>query len=353
MKTFTIYFALASASLIFAAEPQLRIIATTRPTKSERLRVAAEHLSEAGLEKDAERLRDRARREVEQERDAKQSLLDKKLATLDKLQGEINNLRAEVATTPHVKAKLTLVEISRTKLRDLGFDFPHNDPISPTIFQANAAGNPAPRVSGVRKGDDAGAEQMLSALKRDHIAREIVTTNLDASNNGESRLDYGHQVLVFMGPEGDAEPVEVGYSVRLQPHVSKEGRIQAVVELSEVACDRTRMKCVNDCYGYLPSALKARKLTRSFDVLPGQAIILSGLNSRKQQTEKVMDAKDVREMESGSLSAQQKDRISMVQTREEEVELLLLARLGISKEPSKNHAAASHERPATAAALAR
>ena len=92
---------------------------------------AAEHLAAAGLEEEADEIRRCAE-------SLRGTLLQEKLAELARLQAEIRQLQGSAAHQ-QVKIHVEIVELSLTKMRELGFEYRIFDPNKTALYKTAVA----------------------------------------------------------------------------------------------------------------------------------------------------------------------------------------------------------------------
>ncbi|HVW38132.1 MAG TPA: hypothetical protein VHB99_12530 [Pirellulales bacterium] len=180
---------------------------------------AAHYLDVAGLQEEAAKVRAlAARRRAEW-----QTLFDEKSAELKKLQADVEALRKALGDGQQVQIDVRILVVSRTKLRQLGFDW------------ANVTGSSAEnrdRCLGVQhqgdRGDaprviDAGSPffRVLELLGSRHVAKVIAEPSV---TTGSGRPAF-FEVSEDSAPRDDAKPARLFTRAELLPTVADDGRI--------------------------------------------------------------------------------------------------------------------------------
>jgi Flp pilus assembly secretin CpaC len=167
--------------------------------------------------------------------------LAKKLDELHNLQQEVNRLRQATGTPSQVLVKLQMVEISRTKLRALGFDFEDisdhgltQSSISEILAKAASSPGAAktkgamPASSGIV--DDSNALRgFLDALRREHVAKVLAEPSIVTSIGQPSSFTSGGEFPLFIGSSQDSSPIQYmkfGTEVELVPMALGDERLR-------------------------------------------------------------------------------------------------------------------------------
>ena len=161
---------------------------TETAARVQHLMQAAEHLAAAGLEEEA----DEIRRYAESLRG---KLLEEKLAQLARLQAEIRQLQGAAAAHQQVKIHVEIVELSLTKLRQLGFDVQSLDPNKAALRKAAVAkaADERPRVT-LQVCDSAEITQLFEAFRRENILKVLASPTLITSDRRPVSFTSGGEV---------------------------------------------------------------------------------------------------------------------------------------------------------------
>jgi Flp pilus assembly secretin CpaC len=180
----------------------------------------------------------------------KHALLKQKLAELNCLQSEIDTLRAETGTPQAVLAEMEVIEVSRTKLRELGVDF--DDSI--------ATGH----VS----------QQLLDVLKKNNVAKVISRPKMMVTCGRSASFIVGGEVPLptVPGSEQAVEFKRFGTEIELRARVSEMDATHTI----EVA-------------GKKVPRFAVRQVDSTVDTELGKTVVISGSVQRRQESIQVGD----------------------------------------------------------------
>ena len=230
----------------------------------EHLLKAAEHLEAAGMNVEAGKLR----RQAEEEKQAV-------VARIDALQAEVERLRRLVDGPQQVLLKVKMVEISRSKMRKLGFDFAiAGTDSSKTVLLAPAAGRPF--HFGVVDDDDP-VLQLIEALRKNKLLRVLAEPTLVTLSGRPASFHSGGEIPVPVSREDGTVAIqhrEYGTRVDLVPIALGQGRIRLEVRarVSQIDPSRTVEVQGQSCPG-----LNVRQIDTAVELNAGQTLIISGL----------------------------------------------------------------------------
>ena len=308
-------------------------------TKAEHLRAAARHLEAAGMTEDATLLRHRAGAEAARQRAEKVALLAKKTAELERLATEVQQLGSEVGSEPQILAEIRLLEVSRTKLQDLGFDFSGRE--LSTIF-AGALKAAVPKNAGfivLGASQRASADGLMCALVRDQIARELAAPKLTMLSNRQAYLHVGGEVPLLDKGGKTIGFKKIGTTANIHPHLLDSGKIRAAIQLQHVECIDNSVKKPGEPTGAVAPDFRTAEVDFGVEVEPGQTVLLTGLRQLKEQSEKVSRPKCATQAgekacdSEAACGANQCAENPSIVTHTEEVELVVLVRLDTLDEP--------------------
>lgn len=220
---------------------------------------AAEHLAAAG---EAQRARDVCRL-AEQQR---QHLS----ARLRALEHEVAAQRRSHARPPQILVKMKVVELSRTKLRALGFDFAELD--------AKAGPRPVTDAFRSRVVDEPSKfSDILETLSKDRLAKVLAAPQLVVLSGRPACLHVGGRCPVRVPQEDGSEKVELcEYGTRVDLVATAKGaetvRLEIRPRISElVPGDKT------GAGEQRPPALRVREIDTAVELKSGQTLVLGGL----------------------------------------------------------------------------
>ena len=266
---------------------------------------AADHLEAAGMREEAGDIRRLAEKE-------KSTVL----ARIDALQAEVERLRRLVGE-PQVLVHVKMVELSRTKLRKLGFDFstPGHDSCEPR--SGSLAGSQPFEFGIVDDGDP--VLGIFEALRQDKLLRVLAEPTLVTVSGRPAYFHVGGEFPAPV-PQGDGtvaiEYREYGTRVDLVPIVFGKGRIRLEfrTRVGEIDPSRTVEVEGQSCPG-----LNVREIDTGVELNAGQTLIIGGL-VQSRAAEPVAEAAE----ESHASPAELADE--KTGTAAEEIELLVLVR---------------------------
>lgn len=240
----------------------------------------------------------RCQKHVEQ-----QALLQQKLAELNCLQTEIDELRRSTGTPQQILIRVQALEVSRTKLRELGADF--------SLRNGNkAAKKPAPLASLLqnpngRFGVIDDGESFLSfiqSLQQKNVARVLADPSIVAVSGRAATFNVGGEFPI-PAPPGSQQAVDFQqYGTKVDVLAIAQGDNRVRLELRLRVSERDDSRSV-EIEGTLVPALHVRQCDSAVELEFGQTGLLTGLVQRRVE---------VRRTEAGD------------QTVDNEVELLFI-----------------------------
>lgn len=280
--------------------------------KVEHLRKAAEHLRAAGLEGEAHRIAEQARRE---ERRFDERLLARKLAELKRLEAEVNQLRQVLARSsaapagqprhrheieqlrsatprePQVEIRLKVLEIARDKLQALGIKFAgaecpqcRDKAIRTVKFeseceqcrrQSKAEACPIATVVS----DAEALAQRIAELRGKKLIKILSAPVLRTLSGQPARVTCGGEVPIPVPGDDGRLRIEVrpcGFHLDAVPTVLKDGRLRLELVPEITQCDFTHSIMVN---GVDVPGLTTRRINAQVEITSGQTIALGHLAS--------------------------------------------------------------------------
>ncbi len=199
----------------------------------------------------------------------------------------VNNIK--VVGVQQVLLHTRIMEVSRTKLRDLGVDFSAVD--SAGNFLVNAPGNlintPASSLIGGRAIPEADAahsriftgefETLIAALRRNDLIKFLAEPTVVATHGRPARFTVGGR-LPYVVPSGDDAVTiayeEFGTSVDFLPFVVGPGRIRLEVRPEVKEPDDSR---AIEAAGIVVPAFSQRYVETAVELQAGQTFAIAGL----------------------------------------------------------------------------
>ena len=203
----------------------------------------------------------------------------------------VNNIK--VVGVQQVLLHTRIMEVSRTKLRDLGVDWAFT---SPNTFIANAPGNlintPASFFNAVPEADAANVriasgnfEALIAALRQSDMLKFLAEPTVVATHGRPARFTVGGRVPYIVPSGDDAVTVayeEFGTSVDFLPFVVGPGRIRLEV--------RPEVKEVDDsngieAAGIIVPAFSQRYVETAVELQAGQTFAIAGLLQSRTESQ--------------------------------------------------------------------
>ncbi len=212
----------------------------------------------------------------------KHALLQQKLAELNCLQSEIDALRVETGTPQQILIKVKAIEVSRTKMRQLGIDF---------AFVSNDPKTQIPRHVGENLGLSSGSQildkssaffNVFDALQQKRIARVLAEPSMVVVSGRSAQFRVGGE-LALPAPAGGANAVEYkfcGSEIDVLAVAKGENRVVINLRANLSELDESRSIEVG---GMRMPSISQRQIDTSVELELGQTMLLSGLLESRQQ----------------------------------------------------------------------
>jgi len=224
--------------------------------------------------------------------------LAKKVDELHNLQLEVDRLRQSTRTPSQVLVKLQMIEISRTKMRALGFDFTDISGKSVQIagigdVLAKSASPTAvittngnqPMSFGIINPSSA-FSGFLEALRREQIAKVLAEPTIVTCVGQPSSFHSGGEFPLASGLSKGSSPVQYkkfGTEVEIVPMSLGDNRLRIQLHF--------RVSELDDAHGVAADgvrvpALRVRAVQTAFEMALGQTMVLHGGNTTRRVVEK-------------------------------------------------------------------
>lgn len=230
----------------------------------EHLLKAAEHLEAAGMNVEAGKLR----QQVEEERQVV-------LARIDALQAEVERLRRLVDGPRQVLVQVKMLEIFRSKMSKLGFDFDKaRTDFSKTISLVPVHGGPF-RFDVVDEDDP--MLHFIEVLRKNSLLRVLAEPTLVTLSGQPACFLSGGEIPAAVTREDGTVAIELrefGTRVDLIPVVLDEGRIRLEFRARVSQIDPS---VTVEVEGQSCPALNVRSVDTTVELRAGQTLILGGL----------------------------------------------------------------------------
>lgn len=215
---------------------------------------AANHLEAAGESQQAQRLRQLADQEI-------QTLLNR-LATL---QAEVARFRQAAGDRQQVLVQVKLLEISRCRLRKLGFD-------SAKLSELAGVGSDFRVLDDVKKLD-----AFIEALRQDGLVRVLAEPTLVTISGRPAAFHCGGEVPLPVSPGPRAVSFEhrkLGTEVDLVPIVLEGGRVRIEIRARHSELDPARNVRHGD---RIVPGVRTRQIETGVEIQAGKTLVLGGL----------------------------------------------------------------------------
>jgi hypothetical protein len=218
--------------------------------------------------------------------EAAKSLLKAKLAERDQLQREITALRNSTQTPEQISVHVKIVEINRTKLRQVHVDWaqPVNGKLSEADLAAVLGVDSGPKNSalGFLSNLDPSVLDFIAALERHNIGRELASPTMVVLSGQPGTLHVGSEIpIASPAAPGGIHTLKCGTQVDLTADAVGDNRVRINIRprISAAIGDAR----VNQ-NGDTPPALSVRQLDTAFESEFGKTTILSGLVQERTES---------------------------------------------------------------------
>jgi hypothetical protein len=254
-----------------ACEEQEECEVSDTPTSAriEHLKQAAEHLAAAGLTEEADEIQRCAE-------SLRSKLLEEKLAELQRLQAEIRQLQGESAardTNQHVAIHVEIVELSLTKLRELGFDVQTLDPRKGAVAKR---GGDRPRVT-LQVYDRPEIAQLFEAFRRENILKVLASPTLVTADRRPVSFTSGGEIPAPMAQPDKANSMHlrsVGTKVDALPVLLGGDRVR--LEIRPRYCEVDPTLSVKAADGSTVPGFRVHEVDTGCEMRLGQTAVIGG-----------------------------------------------------------------------------
>ncbi|MGD9722745.1 MAG: hypothetical protein AB7O59_15535 [Pirellulales bacterium] len=244
--------------------------------KHNHLLQAAEHLEAAGLTDDAVRIRQQADR-------LRDRLLADKLAELEKLKREIQALRQAQQRANQILVKVKAIELSRSKLRELGFDCHLGGNNSASAWQAilGMDGKDEASRETLRLGCDErqGVAALLKALQQENLVKVLAEPSLVTVNGRPATYATGGEIATPRDQRGEVRYRTFGTEVHLLPILQEDGRLKLEIRARVAHLDPSLDVVVD---GNAVPGIRAVEVDTGLEMRFGQTAVIAGLTQQRQ-----------------------------------------------------------------------
>jgi hypothetical protein len=236
--------------------------------KLEHLTKAAEHLQAAGLDDHADQVRQCAQR-------MRDRVLEAKMAELKKLEQEVAALQAAVGGQRQIMLKFQIVEVSVTRLKELGFDLQSlggscDQSELVEILRGDACPNGDCNLA-FTACDTKGIAGLLQAIERENLARVLAAPTVVTVERRAAHFET-------IGPPG------AGTKIDALPQLLSGGRIKLEMRVSHRELDPSLNVMAGD--QTIPG-FRVREVDTGAEMKIGQTLAIAGPRQQRVQMQKV------------------------------------------------------------------
>ena len=225
-------------------------------------------------------------------RDEQQLLLEQKCAELDRLQREVKRLRAATGTEQQILVKVQMLEVSLTKLRNMGTDtewFANGYVSGAKIRQLlDATGGRAetPMAEPVVTAESNDSLRFVDWLERNNLAKVLCNPTLVTVSGRPASLHVGGEFPVPANNDSKAavDFRNFGTEIDLLALALGDNQVQLEVKTRVSALDYNRAIEIN---GTRIPGLKVRQCDTGFELSFGQTAVLTGLVEQRTEAHQV------------------------------------------------------------------
>lgn len=224
---------------------------------------AAQHLEAVGHLDEARKLRQEAEKEK-----------DSLVAQVKDLQEQIRRLQKQICSVPQVLVEIRLMELSRTRLRKLGFDLSqlrdgkHTKVVTEDVgkmFEARVVEDDSPLLTAVE------------AMRQDRLLRVLAAPKLVVVSGRPAYFHVGGEIPVSIDRTGGSETIQYGKygtEVNLLATVMDDEKIRLEVRprVSEIDMDSS-VRIGNNTF----PGLRVRAMDMGVELRSGQTVVVGGL----------------------------------------------------------------------------
>jgi pilus assembly protein CpaC len=178
-----------------------------------------------------------------------------------------------------------VLEVSRTKLRDLGFDIQG----SFELLKPSKEG----KTFLVREADAEAIDGLMDALKRNNLAKTLAEPTLVTVVGREAEFHSGGEVPVVIPQSGNSETCEFrrfGTQIRTTPRLTQDGdmKLELLIRVSEL--DPSLEALLN---GQKIPGFRTRQINTGVEIKPGHGVVLGGLRQTRVEASRGEDGTPV------------------------------------------------------------
>jgi Flp pilus assembly secretin CpaC len=233
---------------------------------------------------------------IDESSTANSQLLQQKLAELDRLQAEVDALRKATGTFAQILVRVEVLEVSLTKLKQLGVEIPQStagvvavpESIAKLRRPAVYAHPSAPRVEDVPS-DDSHAE-LVGLLKQNNIGKVFADPTLVVLSDRPASFLVGGQIPVPAAPGSKMALEFQEFGTRVDVRATSLGddrvRLEVTARVSEIDDSRAI-----EIQGRRVPGFHVRQCAAGFEAARGETVIIGGGSQDRVESVKLPDGR--------------------------------------------------------------
>jgi Flp pilus assembly secretin CpaC len=209
-----------------------------------------------------------------------QTLLRTKLAELDRLQSEVDELRHSTNTPSQILVRVEMLEVSLTKLRQMGIDLPQMIPgvvVSPhAVERLRPAANSHPSQPKIAPlAADGTSTELIGLLKQQNIGKVLADPSLVTTSGRPASFLVGGQIPMPAAPGANStiEYRNFGTQIELRAASIGNGRVRIEINPSITEIDDSR---TIEIQGLRIPAFRVRQCNTAYEANFEETVILGG-----------------------------------------------------------------------------
>jgi Bacterial type II and III secretion system protein len=244
------------------------------------LEKAAEHLAAAGMLDEAKQARrDADGLRVKEQRQIADKVLKQKLADLERLQSEIDALRGAAGHSEQILIHLQVLQVSVTKMREAGFDFPEREAdcgraVFPSLFGSKGDDGRPQQSATVHAGQYKEVAAFVEALRQQHLLKILAEPTLVMTDKRPAYFVSGGELpFPVVRADGTVEVQRrlLGTHVDLVPKLLGNNKVRLAIHSRFGELDPTLSVKVGDI---TVPCMRELEIDTDFDAQLGQTTVL-------------------------------------------------------------------------------
>jgi Flp pilus assembly secretin CpaC len=221
--------------------------------------------------------------------------LKRKLAELDRLQAEVDQLRVVTKTPAQVLVHVEMLEVSLTKLRQLGIELPTSsggiimapEAIAklrrPAVYTQTSEPNAAPVP------EDHSSANFVALVKRENIGKVLADPSLVTLSGRPASFLVGGQIPIpAAGPQSTVEYRDFGTQVDVLATTLGNDRVRIEIKPRVSELDDSH---AIEVQGHRVPALRVRQCNAGYEAAFDETVVLGGVVQERIESIKTIDGR--------------------------------------------------------------